>query len=281
MSVKLAEDERYTADLYIFPGANDSDPFSLPVVFRDAFDPKDGRNVEEIQAVDEYYHLLRNGPYRRVTIHTIQCFDQEDATGNDDVQLEVISDGSKVFSLTHSIDDIKAVQKEDLDYIWQVDRSFNLSNTLEFKIYETEILSSDSKDFLGSFSVSHSSEPGLYKEFLVDNWHKGNLFNYGITYNIEDIDVTPAPVRPGVKRVNISRLIVHEQQDGTFNDKSRIRIWADGNKVMDESKSMDDLHVIGAQDNGHVWTIIRVFEYTNSLKIDVRRIAAGLNCVTW
>ena len=91
MSLKLAEDERYTADLFIYPGANDSDPFSSPIVIGDAFDPKDSRSVADIQAVDEYYNLLRNGSYRRVTIHTIQCFDQEDATG-DDVQLQVISD---------------------------------------------------------------------------------------------------------------------------------------------------------------------------------------------
>jgi hypothetical protein len=55
-----------------------------------------------------------------------------------------------------------------------------------------------------------------------------------ITYSIEDIDVTPAPERPGVKRVNISRLIVHEQEDETGNDNTRIRIWADGNEVMNE-----------------------------------------------
>lgn len=273
MSLKLAEDERYTADLFIYPGANDSDPFSSPIVIGDAFDPKDSRSVADIQAVDEYYNLLRNGSYRRVTIHTIQCFDQEDATG-DDVQLQVISDGTNVFSLSKSMKDIKVFAKADLDYIWQVDRSFNLSNTLEFKIYDKEFSDDeaypDKKDLLGSFTVSHSTAPGLYKEYLNDGWNNGNWFNYGITYSIEDIDVTPAPVRPGVKRVNISRLIVHKQEDGTGNDDTRIRIWVDGNLVMNESKSMDDLHTtdLNEQDNGHVWTINRVFEYTNSLKID-------------
>ncbi len=276
MSVRLTADPRYTADLYILPGVGDNDVLSKPLVIGDAFDPKNDRGIEQVLASDQYNNLVRAGTYRRVTIHNITCFSTEGSFSRDKILLSVQVDNKKAFNVTQF--GMDSYDGHNTDYIRVINRSISMQygQTVTIKLKDIDLL--DGNDDLGTLTIDQNTPLRKFYEDLESfkGWNNVSPYHYGITYSVEDVDPAQEalnyPYLPGRKRIDIHRLVVHQQEDATGDDDVRITMHADGIQVYRNSRQMDDLDEMLSEDGEHIWTLNQSYQFSTSFSLNIMEL---------